>query len=388
MGKTNAAVLDDLNTFLEDLRTKQAAEAPLGGDQGDKDTTHPSKTVDNQEQGATEGSRSAENEADISSDVPGVNINDVSAEEANKEAKPVGQTTAATTGEDPSNETESVKFDKEDPGTSHPSEMNGTENGKNAGAKGDQKNPVDDLIAKHGLEKVATELADLVIEETGGEPTDQEKKAAAEAANAGAGAADDLVDRQINENLPQIFSNLDKSAAAMANDLAHFYIGIQHSAQEKQAEDGEEDDDTSEKPMPGETGGEGALPTDDLQQLAAAAGGEEAGVMPPAPAEAGIEMGVEGEPSDEEVVEALSEALADAGVTPEELVMAIEADQSAAPGVPMDAKMAALNTAREACQEINRYRNLNAAGRWKTQKRASLDLKWSMRRLINEVVGR
>ena len=367
---TYGAAMDDLDKFVTELREKQAAEgAPLGGDQGNKDTTHPSKSVDNQEESATEGSRSAENEADISKDVPGVNINDVPADEANAPAAMESITTAADTGDDPSNETGGTKSDKDDPGTTHPAEMDGTENGqKSAAQAADEK--LDAAIKEHGLAKVAAELADMVLEETGQTP--EQIKAATDA---GAQAATQTVEDMVNANVPQIMDNLDKMASDCAAKLLDYYAGIEE--QQKSAMlPGE--GAPPEEPMPGGAGGEGALPPEDIEQLAAAAGGEvapEAGAPPEAGMGPGMGPGVGGggEPGDEEVIEALSAALQEAGITPEELVAAIEAEQGAAPGMaegglPIEKKLAHVNTAKEACAEVNSYRNLVAAGRFKHTK--------------------
>lgn len=365
--RTFGAALEDLDKFVTELREKQAAELPLGGDQGDKDTTHPSTTVDNQEQAATEGARSAENEADISKDVPGVNINDVPAADANKPAAMENLTTAEDTGDDPSNETSGVKFDKDDPGTAHPAEMDGTENGKSASIN----EMIEQSIAQFGVEKTAAEMLKLVQGEL--HPGTQ---AAKQAAEAGAADADALV-REIEQNVPTVLDNLDKMAAAYASNLYDYYAGIEaQHALNKQAE-GEE---IPEEPMPGEAGGEGALPEEDIAQLAAAAGGEpEAeGELPPMPEEmAGGE--------DEAVIEALSEALGEAGITPEELVAAVEAEQAGAgPEMPIEEKMAQVKVAHAACREVNAYRNLVAAGRIR-EKRASLEQKFAMYQMVRKL---
>lgn len=372
--RTFGAALDDLDKFVTTLREKQAAELPLGGDQGDKDTEHPSKSVDNQEQPATEGARSAENEADISKDVPGVNINDVPAADANKPAAMESLTTAKDTGDDPANETSSVKSDKDDPGTSHPAEMDGTENGKSASVQ----QVIEQSISQFGVEKTAAEMLRLVQDEL--QPTTQ---AAKQAAEAGAADADELA-QQVGQNLPHILDNLDKMASVYASNLFDYYAGIEaQHALNKKAEG-----EAPEEPMPGDAGGEGALPEEDIAQLAAAAGGEPEGdegmmpggaegMMPPMPEEmAGGE--------DAEVIEALSEALAEAGITPEELVAAVEAEQSGAEGVPIEEKMAQVKVAHAACREVNAYRNLVSAGRIR-EKRASLEQKFAMYQMVRKL---
>lgn len=94
-----------------------------------------------------------------------------------------------------------------------------------------------------------------------------------------------------------------------------------------------------------------------------------------------------GEPGEEEIVQALSEALADAGVTPEELAAAVAAQEGGGEA-PLEQKVAAMNIAKLASEEVNRYRNLKSLGRIKNVKRASLQLTWSVRQMIKDVVGK
>ena len=223
--RTYGAALQDLDSFVTGLREKQAADGlPLGGDQGDKDTTHPSKSVDNQEQAGTEGARSAENESDISKDVPGVNINDVPAAEANKPAAMAGLTTAATTGQDGANETPGAKSDKHDPGTAHPVEMDGTENGQKTAAL------IHASIETYGVEKTAGELALMVTEELTGAVSTAVPAAVKTAAEAGQAAGEQL-SVEINSNMPTILNNLEKLASDHAASLFDYYAGIEAQAE-------------------------------------------------------------------------------------------------------------------------------------------------------------
>jgi hypothetical protein len=86
-------------------------------------------------------------------------------------------------------------------------------------------------------------------------------------------------------------------------------------------------------------------------------------------------------------LDALSAALTDAGVTPEELVAAIEGEQANA-GAPLEQKMAAVQIAKVAAARVNEFRNLQAVGRVRLTKRASLDMVWNMRQMIKQTMGR
>lgn len=354
--KTYGSMLDNLNQYVSELREKQAA------DQGDVDTTHPSKNVDNGTIPATEGARSAENDKDITEDVPGENINDVPAADANGPSGDTVNTTAALSGDDPANETAGTKDTKDDPGTTHPAKT--------------AAEVVDAVVKEDGIEKVASELVNLVREDLTSFETQVKE---AHAAGVDAGQAE------------QIKENLNKYASACAEGLKGYYEGLA----EKLAEAGEE-------PMPGDAQAEGALPVEDLQQLAAVAEtpegmpaesdpmgmGAEEGMVEGMPAEAAA-----GDASEEEVIQALSEALAEAGVTPEELAVAVEAEQQAVPagaegGPSIEEQAAIVDNAKMACAQVNAYRNLDSVGRLNHTKRASIKVKYAMRQLVREATGK
>jgi len=383
--RSYGAALANLDQFVTELREKQAAELPLGGDQGDKDTTHPSKAVDNQEEAATEGSRSAEHEADISKDVPGVNINDVSPEEAHKPAAMENLTTAETTGKDPAVETASVKTDKDDPGTTHPAEMDGTENGLKSAAE-----IAEYACAQYGVEKAAAAMTISVMNELLGNSDDVDELSK-QAAAAGESDANAMA-QEIQENMPQILGNLEKMASVYADHFSSYYGALLEKAAMEE-EMMEEEEDGAEAELPPEAMSEGALPEEDIAQLADVAEGEE-GVEDVEPEMAGEEEmpmdeaeAMAGEGGEEEVIEALSEALDEAGVTPEELVAAVEGE-AAVSEEPIEEKVAHVKSAQQACFEVNAYRNLKACGRLKTVKKASLAQKYAMRQLVTQLTGK
>lgn len=375
---TYGFALAELDKYLGVMKAAGAQEK-AAAETSEDSTTHPIQGVDEQLKSISEGARSAENEADITKAIGPQNVNDA-APAKDEEPKPVAMTTAATTGEDSSNETGGVKLTKDDPGTSHPAKAGG----EKGAAYLEQ---VKKACVQFGAEKVATELGNSILADiaTFSNPAVATEKAA----EAGAAAADAALDQTINDQLPALVAEVVKQAELDAKNVAEFYVGRvqrmkkadEDDKKPEEAVSGEDDDDKA----PGDAGEEGALPVEDLAQLAAAAG-PAAGPAAAGPA-AAAPMGAAGEPSDEEVLSALSEALADAGITPEELAAAV-ADQEATGVAPVEQKMAALNIANLAVSEVNRYRNLQAAGRLPNVKRASIQLTYIVRQMIKDVVGR
>lgn len=365
--KTYGSALAELDAYLGELQ-KTASET------SEDSTSHPVENVDDQLDPATEGSRSSENEADITSDVGPQNINDA-APAKDEEPKPVAMTSAATTGEDPSNETSGVKMDKDDPGTSHPAKAASYLEG------------IKKACAERGAEKVASELGDSIMADIAVlQPAGSDIEKAAEA---GAAAADSEIEKLAAAQMPALIEGAIKQAELDAANLAEFYLSYEKAAMgeegvPEEAVPGEEDVEAA-----GEAGEEGALPVEDLEQLAAVAGAPEEGAAGPmmgGDPMMGGEPGME-EPGTDEVVEALSEALADAGVTPEEFASAV-ASQEGAGEAPIEEKMAAVQIANLATGEVNRYRNLKAAGRISNVKRASIQLTYVVRQMIKDVMGK
>ena len=343
-----------------------------------------------------EGARSKENTKDVKETVPGVPV-DASAESANKESPVVDLTTAATTGKD-------VPGTKPVPAESTAKPGNAeTEKGAEFLVQ------VKEACAKHGAEAVVTEIGNSLMADIA-VMTQGEKQAsapeAAQAAKAGEMSADAMIKQAMAEALPEITQYIEKQAEEAATALHDYYAGLQSST--KKAAEGAEG---AEEAVPGEAepgaaGAEGALPEADLAQLAAAAQGgpadEGAPVEGPPPG-AALEGAPEGAgaPGDQEVIEALSEALADAGVTPEELAQAVEAQGAGPgpgaggpPGAGPEPKMASLaqrkqasDIAKTAMCEVNRHRNMKAVGRLQVKK-ASLSLAWQMRQMVKEVTGK
>ena len=442
--KTYGAVLAEIDEYLGDLKEKRASSEDA--------TTHPVQSVDDQTQDTGEGSRSSENTSDVKSDILGGDIDSASGTDAETPNKAVAMTDAAATGEDPANETASTKGTKEDGTTSHPanaedvgekySSFKDLESAINVDPEkvaADLGNSLmaDIAVLMGDMGKKAAIPADVVpapakaaapaaeaatAAAPGAEvpavktpaveaPAKDEDAAAKEAEQAGYDAAAAVYES--SEKTAEFIKQIEKEAEADAELLASYYVGLVKGAM------GSEDEipanEVAEGEAEGTSEGEGAeLPPEDVSALAAAAEGEglpgeEAmaggmpgeemamgpeGIPPEALAEGlGAEegMGAEGDmgalggAGEEEVVQALSEALAEAGVSPEELAQAVAAEQS---GMQVEAsvKTAAIKSARQSVERIEGYRKLEKEG--KAVKKASIELKYQVRQMIREYLGR
>jgi hypothetical protein len=150
-----------IDRFLQDIAAteKRAAEAHTEPGSVGGPTTHPVKDVDDSTEEATEGARARENDADVKADQGPASVNNTAQGVADKKAaarrklavdgksemggiNPAGTASAdqlqigtkkEPTGEDPSNETSSVKAEKEDStggrlgNTAHPARTNNSQ---------------------------------------------------------------------------------------------------------------------------------------------------------------------------------------------------------------------------------------------------------------------
>jgi len=368
------------NQALADLDKFMAGLTKAAGGSEDSTTAHPSADEDNQTSDSKlEGSHANELEAAISSDIGPLNINDAP-EAKDKKIGPEQQTSANETGKD----VPSVKMEKEDPGTSHPAKA------------AEYLEKVKTACAKYGAEKVATELGNTIMADIAVLCEEQTKQAAA----AGANDADALI-KQAEAELATITPYLVKRANDAAALLFGYYQQLEKQAEDEAKQDAEAGVPGDSEEAAGDSGGEGALPAEDLEQLAAAAGPEAGGEAAPAPAAdpmAALGAAPAGMPAegaapaggeDMEVIDALSQALADAGVTPEELAQAVAAEQQSPKmaSVALETRVKRAEIAKLAAAEVNRYRNLKAVGRINT-KQASITAAWEMRKMIKEVMGK
>ena len=127
-------LFDQLRSFLNEVdgekraSVKKAAGTEAGSIGGA--TTHPVGSVDDQTSKATEGSRSAENTADVKKTIP-ISVDATSGTGPDQEGQQFNVGLKSTeTGKDPSNE-DAFKGDKDDPGTSHPAK---TDDGEKYGS--------------------------------------------------------------------------------------------------------------------------------------------------------------------------------------------------------------------------------------------------------------
>ncbi len=332
---------DTIETFLNQVGYKAAEANTEAGSIGGA-TTHPVKNVDDNTEDAKEGARSSENTSDVKDDQGKPSVDSTPEKKADGETNPPANygigTKVAPTGEDPANETGKAKAKKDDPGSSHPAR---TDNDELDGFKYASVNPETD-----SLEKVAEAVAALgnricASIAAGDEKTANEAaprgRQAAPAAGSKQAAAVNSVDPAIAEQYgwgvaAMLSGSLDKQAADTLvvetlsgilkegeDDAVRVISYLQNRA--KQAEEG----------MPPGGGGGGQM---DPAMMAAMGGGGDpaaAGGMPPGaegggdPAAGGGDPaaggGEGGKPDLQQVLQAL-------GISEEELIQAIQAEQA------------------------------------------------------------
>lgn len=288
-------IVDDLNAFLESVYAEKRAS-----EMGDKETTHPSKSVDDGTIKPSEGSRSAENSSDVKAGIGEGSVDSTPAEPGETPvAEEVGTATAVE--EDPAVE-DNYKSTKDDPGTSSPM----------TAADGEKYSSYNDL-AKLANE-IAGALAQITKQATQTEPAPQVTKEAAEpqtnsdesvtaVKQAGYNTAAAILgqlqqfsaefEKTSAEKIKAQTSVLVKQAEQDAENLVGFLVGLSKKAEELPPEEAA------------------------LAEAAAAEGGEGAPMEEP-PVEEGL-PGEGGEELSPEVIEAIAQALAEAGIDPETL---------------------------------------------------------------------
>jgi hypothetical protein len=349
---TNSAIqsMRSIDRFLREVRAteKYAAEAHTEPGSVGGDTTHPVKDVDDSTEEASEGSRSAENTADVKADQgePAVdntpeNIAAKKAVDGKSESGSVNPPGTASedqlqigtkkepTGEDPAVETSSAKAEKEDSTgsclgtTTHPARTNNSEldqykyasmsdselialcnslgHSVLAGLANYQKSAAyspENQSSRH--QQVSPDLAGQAGWELAGLLSGDFDKQ----------AADQLVEYTLGEIIKTASEDADKTA-----EFFHAY----YSEYNKQAAEMAAGIDPAmmggDEPMPG--GPEGG--PDEAAMLAAMSGGDEMGGALPEDAEMG------GMGGDDELAE-LQEILEALNISPEELQQAMEAE--------------------------------------------------------------
>lgn len=347
----NNNFLNDLDSWVLDALQKTAEAAT---------TSHPSGSAEDGDQPASEGSRSAENTADVKADVPdsvdAAKETDVEGAGRGENAPCQVAANAKATGEDPANETASVKGQPSDPGTSMPAKADMGEKYSAAQLLTVGDDILQSIAGAEAIEVEKTASAEAPAEETPAEapveapvaeksaadaPCDEKKdeakadekpaeekkeddKEMKEAEYAGQVAAAALIEQlkksgaakaeatpEVSQE--QVIDSIVKNAAADASSVAE-YLAMQKAAMGGEAAPEEvaalvdaAGADGGEAPVdPAAMAGPEAMPPVDPAMLGAEAGPEGMG--------GGMEGGGDAE------IEALVEALVEAGVNPEELM--------------------------------------------------------------------
>lgn len=370
-----------IDSILQDIEKQAEAKTEAGGYTGA--STHPSTQVDDGTQEATTGARSAENASDNKAEP-----NRGKTVDATSEGPGAGQDsvqmdigiTSKATGEDSASETSSAKGGKEDSDSSHPAR---TDNNELEGGK-----YASDMERLEALTKKATELGSQLVAAIATAADSEVKQAQKSAA---AAPATDVSSVTANQDVPtedkqandavvvDTIANIIGTAFRRAEKAAAFFTA---HLEAKQAEDDEEDDDDdddseegkSSDPQPAAAGegappaaeeapveGAGAPGEADIAAMlaggegmgagdaAAAMGAGDAGAppevpgAPPAPGpDAGLgamgaDAGMGGAPgmggdmgAGGPDIAQLEQILAELGITPEQLEMAIMGKQASA----------------------------------------------------------
>lgn len=349
------ALFDELRSFLTEVETQQVkvasakkkAEANTEAGSYEGGTSHPVKSVDDQTGDAHEGERSSENSSDVKKQVPAGGVDSATESTPDQEGQQFNVGIKSTsTGEDSANE-DNYKGDKEDPGTSHPAK---TEDGekyssmsfsqlkkltekkanallagvsvalKQAELKGQQhKLDVD------GDKKIeGSDLAKLRKGQTAQKMDEKkvdEKKASAvgydQAVKAGTPSEGDLHTffKSASENM---IRGALSAATATGQYLSAFNAQLQKAAEESEEHEAKEPEGHEESESPKQEAAEDSAPKGDLGldsgDMAAMAGGAPEG-------------GAEGGSVDE-----LLAALAEMGVTPDQVMAALGGGAGGAEG--------------------------------------------------------
>ena len=362
------ALFDELRSFLAEVETQQVkaasakkAEANTEAGSYEGGTSHPVKSVDDQTSDASEGERSSENSADVKSQVPagGVDSNKAKPPEQEGQQFDVGMKSTST-GEDPAHE-DDYKGTKDDPGTAHPAK---TEDGekyssmnfiqlkkltekkanailasvavtlnKRAGLQGAQHKLDVDGDKKLESSDFAKLRKGQTAHKTPAAPKMDEKKAAAvgydQAVQAGVLSQEDA-----SSFFKSASENLIRGALSAATATGQYLTAFNRQLLTKAAEEGEEHEggemaghEASESPAQesAENSGDIGIDEGDLAAMA--------GEAPPAGGAMGGEAGG---------VDELLAALAEMGVSPEEVMAAMSAQGAGAGGAPAPEAMGAI----------------------------------------------
>ena len=333
------ALFDELRSFLAEVETQQvkaasskkraASNTEAGSYSGG--TSHPVKSVDDQTEDANEGERSAENCADVKEQVPGGGVDAAPENAPDQEGQQfdVG-ITSHETGEDPAHEGD-YKSTKEDPGTSHPAK---TEDGEKYSSMSFAK--LKTLTEKKANALIAGIAVTLKEAEHRGNPqayspSHSNKVAAAVGYDQAVSAGVSNVEHAafFKEASETMLRDALSAATATGQYLSAFnkQLAVKLAAEEAAEEGSEpashEDSESGGQEAGEEAGGSGGAGGSGMDEadLAAMAGGPGAG-------------GPGG--GDQGSIDELLAALAEMGVTPDEVMAALSEGQGGgAPGGEM-----------------------------------------------------
>ena len=362
MQKTAGNVLELMDTFLEKVRHEKAAGTQKAATDPSDPTTHPVMNKDDGTQKATTGARAAENAADAKKELGGT-LSVGKQDDANNTPKEpsanMGVQQMASDevkGNVPSHPKEHAPQPADSP--SHPSTAQGEKYSSEYEAVLSTGNRIVEAIAKLGVKTAAKKAEEANPTASDGSPagtmatnktappaktvkqkcdagsgeckTAEEKQAAAdkykEDAQAGYFAASVLVnqimqkeaaDKEAAAKIEGIIKTAHDDARLFADYLAGCQEATQKSAAHAKKAEGEE------------TGAPAGLPPEMLQGAGAP---QDGGGMPMPPA-AGAGAGGGGG-DDEAIIQAVAQALAEAGISPEELAQAVQGAEGGAGGMP------------------------------------------------------
>ena len=345
---STSQLFGQLSEFMEEIQAEKTASHDKDPGGHDGPSTHPSADADDSLSDASEGARSAENSADVKSDV------EVDGVDGQPEAKPgdgednqynIGLSQSAT-GEEPSVE-DDFKGDKDDPGTAHVADTNDGEKFGSleekyasvsfAEAKNHALNLGNEILASfaNGFDMGKQAATEAEIAAT--TYVDPETKQAAEAGYslaAALGMEKLSSEERVSASIEQTIKDAQLDADLVGSYLTDLATGLEHQ-QEKEAEGmlpdemedptgGAAEGDIEGEPSGMEEGGDmgaelagemGGLPEELL------GGGEGLGEADVAAALGGLEEPEAGI-GEEEALQELAMALDELGIEPEELAAA------------------------------------------------------------------
>lgn len=338
-GETEKNAFDELEKLLSAIEKEASAKS---AQVPEPPSAHPTHGEPDGTRAAPEGAHAQELNTDARNANPGSTnatsegVNGVQpTTETNSTAGPTGDNVPSTT-----------QTPRDPGGTTHPAVVN--KSAEEWAAELDRK------LREHGAIKTASALFAEIDAELG------EIKIASEAGYvAGAEDVDELTDT-VKRAADQAYQD----ALADSEMFARFIVGLHKNA-------GDEGID------PAAVAAAPELPVEDLTALTEMAQG-----VPP-------EAAVEDEVGEEQLIEALSEALDEAGITPEELVQAVIANGAADETVPMEEKAAGIYKFAEAAGKVEQYRRLARTGNWGSYKAAGVAsypaVKEAMARDVNAI---